>query len=332
VRFVHSADHRTIDVLVVGDANPDLILRGDVVPRFGQAEQLLDAADLVLAGSAGIVAAGTARLGLRTALVAHVGRDAFGLAVLDQLRERGVDVSSVVTHADVATGLSVILSGVQDRAILTHLGAIGLLTGDDVQDALLARSRHVHLASWFLIPGLASDGARLLARARAAGCSTSVDTNWDPAGAWAGVIDALADVDVLLPNRAELLALAGFPTSDGLGDGTGDGIGTGRDDATLDRAAALLCGYGPAIAMKAGAAGAIGWDDTGRHVAAGVPVDVLDTTGAGDSFDAAFLAGRLAGRPFAECLRWAAVCGSLSTRAAGGTGAQPTADQLRALV
>lgn len=137
-------------------------------------------------------------------------------------------------------------------------------------------------------------------------------------------------MDVLLPNRGELLALAGIPASDGLGDGTGDE--SGRGDAALDRAAAVLRGYGPTIAMKAGAAGAIGWDDTGRHTAAGLPVDVLDTTGAGDSFDAAFLAGRLAGRSFAECLRWAAVGGSLSTRAAGGTAAQPTADQLRDLI
>ena len=55
-----------LDVLVVGDANPDLVLRGDVRPRFGQEEQLLDAADLVLGGSAAITAAGCARLGLRT--------------------------------------------------------------------------------------------------------------------------------------------------------------------------------------------------------------------------------------------------------------------------
>jgi len=61
------------DVLVVGDANPDLLLRGDVRPRFGQAEQLLTGADLVLGGSAAITAAGCARLGLRTALFAAVG-------------------------------------------------------------------------------------------------------------------------------------------------------------------------------------------------------------------------------------------------------------------
>ena len=62
-------------VLVAGDANLDLVLRGDVVPRFGQAEQLLEAADLVLGSSAGICAAGLARLGVSTALCARIGTD-----------------------------------------------------------------------------------------------------------------------------------------------------------------------------------------------------------------------------------------------------------------
>ncbi|ERK69973.1 hypothetical protein N136_03687, partial [Leifsonia aquatica ATCC 14665] len=53
-----------VDVLVVGDANPDLLLTGDTVPRFGQAEQLLDSAELLLGGSAAIVACGLARLGV----------------------------------------------------------------------------------------------------------------------------------------------------------------------------------------------------------------------------------------------------------------------------
>jgi sugar/nucleoside kinase (ribokinase family) len=71
------------------------VLRGDVVPRFGRAEQLLDGADLVLGGSAAITAAGCARLGLRTALVAAVGPDPFGDLVLAALAERGVDTTAV---------------------------------------------------------------------------------------------------------------------------------------------------------------------------------------------------------------------------------------------
>ena len=67
---------RAAQVLVVGDANPDLVLRGDVVPRFGQAEQLLDDASLVIGGSAAITAHGLARLGRPVSLLAAVGDDA----------------------------------------------------------------------------------------------------------------------------------------------------------------------------------------------------------------------------------------------------------------
>lgn len=316
---VHGAADRDLDVLVVGDANPDLVLRGDVVPRFGQAEQLLDAADLVLAGSAGIVAAGTARLGLRTALVAHVGRDPFGDLVVAGLAECGVDTSVLRVEDDVPTGLSVILSAPDDRAILTRLGAIPLLDPDTVGDDLLARARHVHVASWFLVPGLAARGADLLARARAAGCTTSPDTNWDPAGRWDGVATALPHVDVVLPNATELVALARVLD-----------VSVAADD--VEHAAAVLRAAGPRVALKAGAAGAVGWDDAGRHTAAGLAVDVVDTTGAGDSFDAGFLAAMLGGRPFGECLRHAAVAGSLSTRLPGGTAAQATRAELAGLV
>src|SRR4051794_36343442 len=141
VRFVA----REWDLLVVGDANPDLVLRGDVVPRFGQAEQWLTAADLVLAGSAGIVAAGAARLGVPPGIAAPVGSDAFGELVLDRLAERGVDVSLVAREPLLPTGLSVILSTPADRSILTLPGAIVRQRADEVPDEVLHRVRHLHV-------------------------------------------------------------------------------------------------------------------------------------------------------------------------------------------
>src|SRR3954470_21531254 len=94
------------DVLVVGDLNPDLLLRGDVVPRFGQSEQLLEGADLTVGGSGAIVAHGLARLGLRTTLVAVVGADTFGALTRDQLVEAGIEVSELRTDPRQPTGLS----------------------------------------------------------------------------------------------------------------------------------------------------------------------------------------------------------------------------------
>src|SRR3954467_5095161 len=114
------------DVLVVGDANPDLLLRGDVRPRFGQVEQLLSAADLVLGGSAAITAAGCARLGLRTGLLAAGGDDLFGTLVRRQLADSGVRLLAA-DAGGVPTGLTVILSEPDDRAMLTLPGTIPAL-------------------------------------------------------------------------------------------------------------------------------------------------------------------------------------------------------------
>ena len=139
------------DVLVIGDANPDLVLTGDVVPQFGQAEKLVDSADLVLGGSAAIVACGLARLGVPTALAAVVGDDLFGDFVRDALTAAGVDIGWIVVDADIPTALSVVFSA-GERAILTYPGTVGA-TGPSVVDTdLLTRVRHVHSASVFLQP------------------------------------------------------------------------------------------------------------------------------------------------------------------------------------
>jgi ribokinase len=301
-------------VLVVGDANLDLILRGDVAPRFGQAEQLLDAADLVLGSSAGICASGLARLGVATELCARVGDDLFGAETRRRLDALGVGVSEVGTVPGAATGLSVVLSQPADRGILTLLGAMSAVSADDVLAAVeRTDAAHVHVASFFLLPGLAAGVPALFAALRARGVTTSLDTNWDPAGTWDGVADCLAVTDVLLPNAAEALALA---------------AACGAASADPVDAALALSSRGSVVVVKDGAAGGFAAAD-GRIVrASGLALDVIDTTGAGDSFDAGFLAAWTEGRDLTEAVRWGAIAGSLSTRAAGGTAAQATRAEL----
>ncbi|UAJ79023.1 carbohydrate kinase family protein [Leifsonia sp. ZF2019] len=308
-----------VDVLVVGDANPDLLLTGDTVPRFGQAEQLLDSAELLLGGSAAIVACGLARLGVRTGLAAVVGDDQFGTVVLDRLRAGGVDVSAVTVDPDRPTGLSVVLSEPGDRAILTLPGTIPVLTVEAARAAIeRLRPRHVHFASYFLLPGLAAELPALLDEVRAAGATVSIDTNWDPAEQWAGLEEVLARVDLFLPNREEALAIAAAVA--------------GRAFAELDEAAAALSALGCRVVVKAGADGGVAFEGGARVAAApGLVLDVVDTTGAGDSFDAGYVASLLADvAEESDRLRWAAVAGSLSVRGTGGTGAQATRDELAA--
>ena len=314
------AGARDIDLLVVGEINPDVVVADpDPRPVFGQIERRVAEIRLTIGSSSAITACGAVRLGLRVALVGVVGDDALGRFVVSALAARGVDVSRVRVDPTLTTGASVVLSGGEDRAILTAEGAIGALTAEDVPAELVARARHLHVGSWFLQRSLWPDGARLFAAARDAGLTTSLDPNWDPDERWdSGLRQVLPLVDVVLPNAAEAGLIAGIAGTDpgaaGIALARLGGGGSSDPDAA-----------GPLVVVKAGADGAVAANAAGVVAAtAAYPTEAIDTTGAGDSFDAGFLDAWLSGAPVGEALRRAAVCGALSTRAVGGPEAQPT--------
>jgi sugar/nucleoside kinase (ribokinase family) len=304
---------RDLDLLVVGDCNPDLVLAGrDLRPRFGQGETWVEQAELVVGGTSSITACGAARLGLRTAMAGVVGDDLFGRFMLDQLRARGVDTSPVVVDVKQPTGLSAVLTEPGDRATMTFQGTIGALGPDMVSDELLARARHVHTGGWFL-QGAAPVLADILRRARRAGATTSLDPGADPDGGWdGGLMELLPELDQVLPNDAEALAMTGA--------------------ADVESAARKLAALGPDVAVKCGERGVLAAVDGELTWAPALQVAVVDTIGAGDSTDAGWLAGRLLGWPAERAARLAAVCGSLSTRARGGTAAQPSLEEATALL
>jgi len=298
---------RDLDLVVVGDCNPDVLVLGDdVTPAFGQQEKLVASVSLLIGGSAAITAVAAARLGLRVALVAAVGADPAGTFMLDQLGREGVDVGAVVIRDGTPTGMTVALSRGADRAILTALGAVDSLTAADIPAAVLARARHVHVSSYFLLerslgPGLAA----VLATARAAGATTSLDTNWDPAGRWGDerLSAAIAQVDVLLPNEAEALRLSRA--------------------SSLDDAVRTLVAVGPRLVVKLGERGALCADGAVRHRVRLPAVTPVDATGAGDCFNAGLIAGLIAGLELPQAAALGCAAGALSTGAPGGTAGAP---------
>jgi sugar/nucleoside kinase (ribokinase family) len=303
-----------LDLLVLGDANPDLVLHGgDVVPAFGQAEHLVDDARMTIGGSGAILACGAAKLGLRVAIAAVVGDDLFGRFIRDGLAEHGVDASGVHVDPDTPTGITVVLSGPDDRAILTMPGTIAGLSPDRVDPALLERARHVHVSSYFLQAALIPSLSDVFLGVRSRGGTTSVDPNWDPSERWnGGLLDLLGLSDVFLPNAMEATRIA--HTSD------------------LEAAARSLSERAGVVAIKNGDRGALARSDGVMHRAEPVRVPLVDSTGAGDSFDAGFLAAWLDGAPVDRALALANVCGALSTRAMGGTTTQATMDEALAML
>lgn len=295
------------DIVVAGEINPDLILTGDVVPAFQQTEKLVAGATLTIGSSSAIFACGAARLGLKVAFVGVCGDDIFGRFMLDQMQARGVDVSNVIVRPDGKTGLSVILNQDADRAILTYPGLIAALRAADIPDDLLRKARHLHIASYFLQTDLQPGLPDLFRRAHVFGLTTSLDTNYDPAESWSGFDELLSVTNVFLPNEKEALSLTGA--------------------ANVDLAADRVGSRVEALAIKLGADGALGVCKGKTVRVASIPVKVIDTVGAGDSFDAGFLYGYLHRWSLEKSLRLACVCGALSTQHAGGTHGQPTLEE-----
>jgi sugar/nucleoside kinase (ribokinase family) len=299
-----------LDLLVVGDANPDVIVAApDLEPRFGQAEQLVDSATLVVGGSGAITAMGAARLGLRVGLCAVVGNDDLGRLMTVKLADAGVDLDRLVVDAHRPTGMSVILNRGDDRAVLTASGTISALTPDDLAALPDRPARHVHAASYYLMePEYRAALPAAFARFRAAGVTTSIDTNWDPSERW-DVEALLRETDVFLPNEAELAAIARSPI--------------------LDRALSVVADLGCDVAVKRGERGGVARvGGTTYRAVRTPPVEYVDAVGAGDTFDAGYLAGRLLGRDVGASLAMAVIAGSLSTAAAGGTEGQPSLDEV----
>ena len=311
-----SDEEVAFDLLVIGDAVPDVVV-GDVADEiaFGQAETLVERGVLTVGGSSAITACGAARLGLRVAFVGAVGDDAAGRFELGELSARGVDVSGCEVLPGAATGLTVHLvrAGVaRDRAMLTAVGCIDAVTVDRARP-FAARSRHLHVGSFYLLPTLAAGLAGLFAEARAAGRTTSLDTQGDWRGRWRGGLrETLRETDVLLVNEDEARAVAASL-----------GRGAPSDDDILGLLA-TLADLGPLPVVKRGARGAVALDAGAALRVTAPPAEPVDTIGAGDSFDAGLLYGRLRGWTIERSLALGVACGTLSTRAAGGVAGQPT--------
>ena len=295
----------SFDLLVVGDANPDVVIGPvDQPVLFGQRERLVPNGSLVLGGSAAIMACGASRLGLSVAFAGRVGDDPAGDFVRTSLADRGVNVDALIVDNALPTPLTTVLTSGDDRAILTSPGCLPATTADDVPGSLLRSVRHVHAASFYLMPSLAAGLGALFKEARAAKATTSLDPNDDPAGRWDRmVLDPILRVtDYFLPNAAEALALTGHHS--------------------VEDAAGILARRGPLVVVKNGADGALAHSGSKVTSVPALKVDIVDAVGAGDSFDAGWVAAVLNGSRTERALTIAAACGSLSTRAAGGTAAQ----------
>ena len=242
------------------------------------------------------------------AFIGMVGKDLFGEFMCQSLESYGIEISGIKETNGTQTGISVILTGSNDRAILTYPGTIPLLEYGDIDLDIIQQARHLHVGSYFIQEKLRRSLPVLFDQAHSWGMSVSLDTNYDPTNLWdGGLFELLSKVDVFLPNAVECRGIARA--------------------STLEQAIDCLEKKVIYLGIKLGKDGAILAHNSKKYTLKPIEVDVIDTVGAGDSFDAGFIYGFLNGWVPERILKLAIICGSLSTQKTGGTKAQPTLNE-----
>ena len=305
---------KRFDVTIAGEINLDLILYG--LPEQMPSERELLASDfrLTLGSSSAIVAHNLAALGTSVGFITKLGSDMLGSLALERLAERAIDLSRVRrVAAGPATGVTILLDHGGKRHILTYPGTMFEMTAADLDMEYLASGHHFHLSSLYLHKALRADLPGIFRHLKAAGLTLSLDTNDDPEDRWGDPLDELLGlVDLFLPNDDEACRI------------------TGKPDA--EQALAVLAERIPLVAIKCGKHGALVQQGSKRWHVPTTPLTPVDTIGAGDSFDAGFLAAYLKGESPEACAALGNKTAGLSTQRPGGTEAFRDAEFLRSML
>ncbi len=290
-------------ILVVGELNIDIIL-DDIngIPVIGH-EILADKMNITLGSSSAIFASNIATLGVETSFCGIVGKDLFGEFILDELKNKQVRTFYISQTDAHKTGATIVLNYSQNRANITHCGAMDALDITCIPIAELSNFDHLHFSSYFLQKGVQADIVYLFKSAKEKGLTTSLDIQWDPHNKWDFPYkDCLPFVDIFLPNESEILMLSG--------------------EGKLNKALEKIGVFANLIIVKLGVNGAIAFE---KGIATSSPPYLhrhfVDAIGAGDSFNAGFIYKYLLHCPLEENLQFANLAGAINTTAAGGTAA-----------
>jgi sugar/nucleoside kinase (ribokinase family) len=291
------------DALVLGEYFCDLIFTGlPEPPRLG-ADLFSRSFEMAPGGSGYILTTALHRLGVQARWIAQFGNDLFSQYVLREAQREGLDSSLFQVYDHPLRSLSASFSFTHDRGFISYWDPF---PERDPEPVIAAQRPRWVVNTRF---DSSSDCRQAIEFIHQHGARAFVDCQYitttldEP-----GLADTLRLVDVFAPNQSEACQL------------------TGDDDP--GRSAARLAEFCPLVVVKAGAQGA--YAHAGGHAwhAPALPVDVVDTTGAGDAFDAGFLAGLLWGESVETCLRCGNICGGLSVTRCGGASAAPTLEEL----
>ncbi|WP_219834163.1 carbohydrate kinase family protein [Paenibacillus sp. R14(2021)] len=287
------------DVIVIGDANVDLVVAGcSDMPGPGQ-EVFVRNITLHVGGGAALFSLSLARLGLRTAFNGVLGDDGFGQFVKERFNQSGIDTRFIRTSNRNNTGISIAINPEKDRSFISYMGSNAELDLQQLDMRSVVLGRHVHLTGY--------RGSRnhaeymdMTRRIKALGLTVSIDVGWDDTGEWyKGVFELMEEVNVFFMNEVEAQHYTGCSSA----------------EACLK----TLSAHSRHTVLKLGAMGAAAAVDGRMLYRSGFEVPVVDTTGAGDAFNAGYMYGFLTGQPPEQCLLYANACGAMSVSQFGGS-------------
>jgi sugar/nucleoside kinase (ribokinase family) len=294
------APHR---VLCLGRTYCDIIFTGlPEMPALGR-ERFAQTVTIAAGGGAFITAAHLAALGRPASLVTRLGTDLLSRGLFDDLRASAIDLTFVETAADAGPQPTVALVWGRERAFVSRRA--GSSRPSTLENALATVDvGHLHIAEFATL----ADNPGLVDLAHDKGITVSLDPSWDDALIRNddAFFKACAGIDVFFPNLEEGLALTGETEPAGI--------------------VARLREHFPLVVLKLGERGALAATDTESLSSSAPAVSVVDTTGAGDAFNAGFLHAWLQGRDTRQALESGIRCGSIAVQSVGGAPRDPPAD------
>jgi sugar/nucleoside kinase (ribokinase family) len=284
------------DITCVGILVADVLGKPvDRLPEKGKLG-LVENMSLQIGGCAANVVIDLARLGLKSNIIGKIGDDNFGKFLLNILNSQSVDVTGLRIDKNVSTSASmVMISGDGERSILHSFGANARFSFDDINLDIVKKSKILLIAGTFLMPDFDGEGTeKLLKFAGENGVICCMDTAWDSKGQWLKKIESsLKYLDWFMPSYDEARELTG--------------------DSNPEDIARFFQSKGVKnVIIKLGSEGCYTkpQNETGYYVPAYTKVEVIDTSGAGDSFCAGFIAGLSNSWDILQCSKFANAVGA----------------------
>lgn len=292
---------KKFDVVVLGELNIDLVLWDIPFPE-NEKEKVARDMRFTMGSSSAITAHNLAVLGSKVGFIGKCGADTFGDFMIKGLQRGGVDTRGIIRDKKLKTGATIILANPPHKALLTYMGAMTEMRMRDINWNFVKQARHLHLGCYYLQTGLIQDVPKIFSKAQNLGLTTSLDTNWDPSEKWdESLYEVLKYTDVFFPNDDEAIRIA--------------------HETSLEKAVEKLRKVVKILAVKRGKEGTLVCSADEQYQIPGLSVEVIETTGAGDTFNAGFLYQFIRGKSMEECARFGNACGALAVTALGGTGA-----------